>query len=73
MNPAAALCARANADVYMVNDSVSVACADVTRLRPRGDAAFFDPSRRREGRLESLLPEGSRVRPVRSGPSDARP
>jgi len=45
-----ALCARANACVYDAGATVAVACADVTKLRLRGDAAFFDPSRRREGR-----------------------
>ncbi len=49
-NPAAALCARANAEVYGLEDRLHVACADVTRLRLHGDAAFFDPSRRRHGR-----------------------
>ena len=49
-NPAAALCASLNAEAYGVAQSVSAACADVTRLRLSGDAAFFDPSRRAGGR-----------------------
>ncbi len=50
LNPDAVRCAAANAEVYGVAGSVSVACADVTRLNITGDAAFFDPSRRSGGR-----------------------
>jgi hypothetical protein len=39
-----AWCARENALVH--GFQVEAACADVTRLRLKGDAAFFDPSRR---------------------------
>jgi hypothetical protein len=49
-DPAAAFCAAANAHALGVSADVRVACADVTALRPRADAAFFDPSRRAEGR-----------------------
>ncbi len=53
-NPAAVVCARANADLYATAESAPVhaLCADVTaldltRLRAAGmEAAFFDPSRR---------------------------
>jgi Predicted RNA methylase len=45
LNPAAAWCARSNSEVPGHN--VEVACGDVTRLHLRGDAAFWDPSRRR--------------------------
>jgi hypothetical protein len=48
--PASARCARWNARVYGVGETVSVACADVTCLRLKADAAFLDPSRRRDGR-----------------------
>lgn len=53
MNPAAALCAKANAEACGVADRVHVACADVTHLRlseSGADATFFDPSRRRDGK-----------------------
>jgi hypothetical protein len=49
-NPTATACVQANAAVYGVWGAVRVACADVARLPLRGDAAFFDPSRRREQR-----------------------
>jgi hypothetical protein len=47
LDPTVAWCARSNAEVHGRN--VEVACADVTRLLLRGDAAFWDPSRRRGG------------------------
>jgi hypothetical protein len=48
--PVAARCARWNARVYGVGETVSVACVDVTCLRLKADAAFLDPSRRKDGR-----------------------
>jgi SAM-dependent methyltransferase len=50
VNPAAAFCARSNAESLEHSDAIHVAIADVTKLRLRGDAAFFDPSRRKDGR-----------------------
>jgi hypothetical protein len=47
-SPLSAACASANLRVHQV--PANVACADVTRLKLKGDAAFFDPSRRRDGR-----------------------
>ncbi len=49
-SPECALCTKLNAEVYSVADSLSVLCADVSRLSLRADAAFFDPSRRVSGR-----------------------
>jgi SAM-dependent methyltransferase len=49
-NPAAAFCARANAKSLGQDDSLHVAVADVTKLRLHGDAAFFDPARRTDGK-----------------------
>jgi hypothetical protein len=50
IDPATAWCAQTNARAIPHPDRMQVATADVTRLRLHGDAAFFDPSRRREGR-----------------------
>jgi hypothetical protein len=50
MDPTTAFCAASNAKLYGVGENVSVICADATRITLKADAAFFDPSRRREGR-----------------------
>lgn len=50
IDPSTAYCARANAKVCLGTGRMHVAALDVTTLRLKGDAAFFDPSRRREGR-----------------------
>jgi SAM-dependent methyltransferase len=50
IDPAAAFCAMTNSGAAGVSDSMQVAAADVTRLNLKGDAAFFDPSRRRGDR-----------------------
>jgi hypothetical protein len=50
MDPTTAFCAASNVKLYGVGESVSVVCADATRIALKADAAFFDPSRRREGR-----------------------
>jgi hypothetical protein len=49
-NPAATLCAAENASICGVQDTIHPVCADVTKLTLKADAAFFDPSRRKEGR-----------------------
>lgn len=49
-SPVHAACAAANAAACGVGERVRVACADATRLRLKGDAAFLDPSRRKGGR-----------------------
>jgi hypothetical protein len=71
---AACRCVAANARVYRVADQVSIACADVTRLRLRADAAFLDPSRRPDGRRtvqpESYAPPLDFAREVRAAIPD---
>ncbi len=67
---AAALCARWNAQVYGAGETVRVACADATRLRLKAEAAFLDPSRRKEGRrlrdAEQYAPPLSFLQEVRA-------
>jgi len=50
LDPVHAWCAAANASACDALHPVHAACADVTRLRLRGDFAVFDPSRRPAGR-----------------------
>src|SRR5205814_5201845 len=57
-SPTHAACAQANliaigeesSIVHRLSSTSTIAVADVTRLRLRADAAFFDPSRRAAGR-----------------------
>lgn len=60
--PTLAACARANrslVEACQPGCSAAVACADLTRLRLRGECAVFDPSRRAAGRRVRSMEEYS--------------
>lgn len=66
--PEAAACARANAASLGLSDRLSARVGDVTEWPLEADAAFIDPSRRRDGKrvraAEQYLPPLSFVRTV---------